>query len=267
MPDSLGWRGNWGVIAPSTNTSVQPEFDDMRPRGITNHHVRIWIPDNPVHSDADFNKLMDDIRREFDNAILRVMTCNPDYIVMGMSAETFWDGLKKSIELRERVRQLSKLNVAMGSDASQAALRCYGVKRLGVLTPYWPVGDKNVKKFFEDCGFEVVTIKGLKCESPAKIAQVKEDQLRDALVELNTHNVDALIQVGTNLAMARLAGEAEKWLRKPVIAINTATYWYAMRANGIDDVIDGFGSLMTEFRELPRSYLDSEAGRSAFMAA
>ena len=56
MPDSLGWRGNWGVIAPSTNTSVQPEYDDMRPRGITNHHVRIWIPDNPVHSDADFNK-------------------------------------------------------------------------------------------------------------------------------------------------------------------------------------------------------------------
>ncbi|MQG12832.1 MAG: arylmalonate decarboxylase, partial [SAR202 cluster bacterium] len=27
MPDKLGWRANWGVIAPSTNTSVQPEFD------------------------------------------------------------------------------------------------------------------------------------------------------------------------------------------------------------------------------------------------
>jgi maleate isomerase len=267
MPDSIGWRGNWGVIAPSTNTSVQPEYDDMRPRGITNHHVRIWIPDNPVHSDADFNKLMDDIRKEFDNAILRVMTCNPDYIVMGMSAETFWDGLKKSIELRERVKDLTKLNVAMGSDASQAALRCYGVKRIGVVTPYWPVGDKNVKKFFEDCGFEVVAIKGLKCESPAKIAQVTENQLRDALVELNQHNVEALIQVGTNLAMARLAGEAERWLRKPVIAINTATYWYAMRANNIPDIVEGFGSLMTDFPTLPKSYLESESGRLAFKAA
>ena len=241
MTDSIGWRANWGVIAPSTNTSVQPEFDDMRPPGVTNHHVRIWIPDEPVHSDEDFNRLMDNIRREFDNAILRVMTCNPDYIVMGMSAETFWDGLAKSIELREQVKKLSGLGVAMGSDACQAALRCYGdIKRIGVVTPYWPVGDENVKKFFEDCGFEVVAIKGLKCESPAKIAQVTEDELREALIELDGHDVEALVQCGTNLAMARLAGEAEKWLKKPVLAINTATYWYAMRANGYDDPIEGF---------------------------
>ena len=264
MTDSIGWRANWGVIAPSTNTSVQPEFDDMRPRGVTNHHVRIWIPDEPVHSDEDFNRLMDNIRREFDNAILRVLTCNPDYIVMGMSAETFWDGLAKSIELRERVKELTGLDVAMGSDACQAALRCYGdIKRIGVLTPYWPVGDKNVQKFFEDCGFEVVAIKGLKCESPAMIAQVTEDELRDGLVELDRHGVEALVQCGTNLAMARLAGEAEKWLEKPVIAINTATYWYAMRANGYDDVVEGFGSLMSEHRALPEAYPNGAAGRGA----
>ena len=97
MTDSLGYRANWGVIIPSTNTSVQPEFDDMRPRGVTNHTVRISIPDEPVNSDEEFNALMDNIRREFDSAILRVMTCNPDYIVMGMSAEKFWDGLEESI--------------------------------------------------------------------------------------------------------------------------------------------------------------------------
>ena len=62
MPDKLGWRANWGVIAPSTNTSVQPEFDEMRPRGVTNHMSRIWVPDEPLASNADFTKLMDAIR-------------------------------------------------------------------------------------------------------------------------------------------------------------------------------------------------------------
>ena len=47
------------------------------------------------------------------------------------------------------------------------------------MTPYWPIGDENVQKFFEDCGFEVVAIKGLKCESPAMIAQVTEEELRN----------------------------------------------------------------------------------------
>ena len=131
---------------------------------------------------------------------------------------------------------------------------------------YWPVGDKNVKKFFEDCGFEVLAIKGLKCDSPANIAQVTNAELLDNLVELNDHNPEAIVQVGTNLAMAQLAGEAERWLKKPVIAINTATYWYAMRANGYDDIIEGFGSLMTEFRELPKCYLETAAGKNTIAA-
>ena len=93
-----------------------------------------------------------------------------------------------------------------------------------------------------------------------------ETQLLDGLVELNEHDPDAIVQVGTNLAMARLAGEAERWLKKPVIAINTATYWYAMRANGMDDIVEGFGSLLTDFRELPKSYLETEAGKKAVAA-
>ena len=253
MPDKLGWRANWGVIAPSTNTSVQPEFDEMRPRGVTNHMSRIWIPNEPVTSDEEFNNLMLNIRKEWDNAILRVMTCNPDYLVMGMSSETFWGGLAQANELRARMTAMTGLRVAMGSDACQAALRCYGdIKRIGVLTPYWPIADKNVKLFLEDCGFEVVVIKGLCCEGPTEMAQVTEKGMLDALMELNEHNVEALLQCGTNLAMARLAAEAEKWLKKPVVAINTATYWYAMRDNGMDDVIDGFGTLMTDFKELPK---------------
>jgi len=113
MPDKLGWRANWGVVAPSTNTSVQPEFDEMRPRGVTNHMSRIYVPDEPLASDADFNKLMDAIRLEWDNAILRVMTCNPDYLVMGMSSETFWGGLTRANELKAHMTGMTRLRVAM----------------------------------------------------------------------------------------------------------------------------------------------------------
>jgi maleate isomerase len=45
--------------------------------------------------------------------------------------------------------------------------------------------------------------------------------------------------------MARLAGMAEFWLQKPVVAINTATCRWALRRNAIDDKIDGFGSLLS----------------------
>jgi maleate isomerase len=109
-----------------------------------------------------------------------------------------------------------------------------------------PVGDEQVRKFFTDCGYEVVNLKGLRCTSPMLIAHVSEKELRDAINEVNDPSVEAIVQAGTNLAMARVAGVAEFWLDKPVIAINTATYWWALRQNKIMDPIPGFGSLLME---------------------
>ena len=71
--------------------------------------------------------------------------------------------------------------------------------------------------------------------------------MREALHTLDGDHVDAIVQIGTSLSMVRLAAAAEMWLGKPVIAINTATYWHALRANGIADRMDGFGRLLAEF--------------------
>lgn len=47
--------------------------------------------------------------------------------------------------------------------------------------------------------------------------------------------------------MVSLAAENELKLDKPVIAINTATYWHALRMLGITDRIEGLGRLLSEF--------------------
>jgi maleate isomerase len=248
MPDALGWRMKFGVIAPSTNTVVQPEFDAMRPTGVTNHFGRIHIPNDPLRNDDDFTRLIETVRQEIMQAIDRVMTCEPDHLVMGMSSETFWDGLDGSERLRERVEARAGVKVTMGSDAARQALQRYGaIRRIAVVTPYLPVADQQVRRFFTDCGYEVVRLDGLKCASPVLIAHVGERELRDAVLRVDGSDIEAVVQVGTNLAMARLAGLAEFWLGKPVLAINTATYWWALRQNGITDRIDGFGRLLREF--------------------
>jgi len=244
LADSLGWRKKFAVLVPSTNTSVQPEFDAMRPPGVTNHISRIRIPNIPLRDDADFQRLIELIAAAQDEAVDSVMTCEPDRLVLGISAETFWDGLKASRDLKRQLEERTRLPVSMGSEACDAAFAALGVKRIAVVTPYQPVGDRNVVRFFEESGYEVKRIRGLRCESPVKIAHVSEAELRDALLELDGDDIDALVQVGTNLAMARLAGSASLWMRRPVIAINTAIYWHALRSSGIDDRIAGWGPLL-----------------------
>jgi len=248
MSDSLATRGKFGVLAPSTNTSVQPEFDAMRPWGVTHHHSRLIIPDSKVTGNASFMVMMDGIRAALVPALESVMTCHPDYVILGMSAETFWDGIAGSKKLQTSMEKIAKCGIAMGSDACRAALRAYGrgIKRLGVITPYMPVGDRQVHRFFTECGFEVVNLLGLKCKSPVLIAHESKKTLRDAINRVNRGKVDAIVQVGTNLAMAEVAAMAEFWLDKPVIAINTAIYWHALRQYGIKDKIPGWGSLLAE---------------------
>ena len=248
MTDALGPRAKFAVLAPSTNTSVQPEFDAMRPPGVTNHHSRLVIPNTRVSDDASFLAMMDNIRGALLPALDAALTCEPDHVVLGMSSETFWDGLKGSLVLRKKLEKRARCGVAMGSDACRAALRAYGrgIRRLGVITPYMPVGDRQVRRFFGDCGYEIVHLVGLKCSSPVQIAHVPRRTLREAIQRVDRGRVDAVVQVGTNLAMAELAASAETWLDKPVIAINTATYWYALRQYGIKDRLHGWGSLFAE---------------------
>jgi maleate isomerase len=248
MTDALGWRKKFGVIAPSTNTIVEPDFYRMAVPGVTAHFSRIWIRNQNLSSNEEFERLLVQIRDEIRYAVERVMTAEVDYMVMGMSAETFWGGVEGN---RRFVRDINAwtggMGVATGAEACERALHLFGAKRIGVVTPYQPVGDENVIKFFSEIGFEVVRIKGLKCPTAVSIAHVTEKELRQALIEVNGPDVDALVQAGTNLSMVGLADEAERWLGKPVIAINAATWWLALRANGIEDKVWGAGRLLREF--------------------
>jgi maleate isomerase len=248
MTDALGWRRKFGVLGPSTNTIVQPDFDDMRPRGVTNHYSRIFTPNANAVSNESFRAGAEVIAGNTLDAVRSVMTCAPDHLVMGMSAVTFFDGEKGADRFSREVEQESGLKISIGSDSCHAAMQAYGgVKRIAVLSPYWPSMNTEVARYFSDKGYSVVRDKCLQCRSWIQIAEQTTETLRASLKELDGDDVDAIIQVGTNLSMVRLAAAAEMWLGKPIIAINTATYWHALRTNGIKDQMDGFGRLMSDF--------------------
>lgn len=247
MTDRLGYRLKLGVVIPSTNSIVQPETDAMRPPGVTNHIGRIHIPDLPLTNDSEFEQIMVAIEPDLFGAVDRVMSCKPGHLIMAMSIPTFWGGVAGAHELKARLEQRSGVAVSLGSLACAEALRRFPqVRSVGILTPYQPIGDAHVARFFEENGWRVGAVHSLKRPSEVLIGHATAQDLCDGLKTLAAQGVDAIVQAGTDLAMADLAGEAERWLGIPVIAINVATYWSALRANGIDDRVRGFGALLSE---------------------
>lgn len=248
--DGLGWRCKFGVVTPSTNTIVQPEYDDLRFPGITNHVARMHIPDDPVRSDADFDELIRRIDAGLDGAVERVMTAKPDQLILGISAESIWGGgLAAARVIADRIARLAPgTPFTQAAEALPAALKAYGVRgRIGVLTPYFPVADTHIRRFVEEIGYEVAGTRHLCRPGPVAIAYTSEQSLRAAIQELHELGADAIIQFGANLPMGQIAATAERWLAKPVIAVNTATYWHALRSRNILDQKPGFGRLMSEF--------------------
>jgi maleate isomerase len=226
---------------------VQPDFDDLRVPGVTNHYSRIYTPNANAISNETFLAGTKKISEGVLDAVRSVMTCSPDYLVMGMSAITFYDGIKGADDFQRMVETEAKVKVSIGSHSCTAALKAYGAKRVSFMSPYYPVANAEVRRYFTESGFTVVRDIPMQAPSWTGIAAITTEQCRQTLMKLDGPDVDAIVQVGTNLSMIRLAAAAELWLGKPVIAINTATYWHALRANGIKDQIQGFGRLMAEF--------------------
>ena len=81
--DHLGCRMKFGALGPSTNTIVQPDFDDMRPVGVTNHYSRIFIPNGPVNTDEEFLRLVQNIQENTLQAVDVLKSCEMQYLVMG----------------------------------------------------------------------------------------------------------------------------------------------------------------------------------------
>jgi maleate isomerase len=248
MKDALGWRAKLGVLGPSTNTIVQPDFEAMRPVGVTNHYSRIFTPNSKALSNETFLAGTKIIANNVLDAVASVMTCEPDYLVMGMSAITFYGGVAGAKAFEATVTNASGLGVSCGSLATTAALRAFGdVKKIAFLSPYYPAANDEVRRYFEEEGFEVGKDHCLQCPSWVAISQVQEEDLVEVIKMIDGDDVDAIVQVGTNLSMVRLAAAAELWLSKPVVAINAATYWHALRANGIQDNIADCGRILQDF--------------------
>jgi maleate isomerase len=246
--DVQAWRMKFGVIGPSTNTIVQPDMELMRPPGVTNHYSRIFTPNSRAISNETFYNATMTIADNVIDAVKSVMTCEPNYLVMGMSAITFYGGLKGAQDFKKKIESTAGVAVSTGSFSCTAALKAYGgVKRISFLSPYYPVANAEVRKYFTEEGFEVVRDVPLQAPSWTGIAEITTETLRKTIMHLDGPDVDAIVQVGTNCSMVRLAAAAELYLNKPVIAINTATYWHALRANGIKDKIYGLGRLLEDF--------------------
>ncbi len=243
--DTLATRGKIAVVVPATNTVVQPEFEAMRPRGVTNHVTRMTLPPRPYVDMEQYRRALDTEEGNLDEALHLVLPCEPHVVAHGHSIHSFRGDRARAAHEQNTLEALCGVPFITPSMAVLAGLEAIGnPKRIAILTPYWPPADTLITEFFTACGYEVIKAHGLKATGPTAVAQITLDEIRAGFKAADDARAEVLIHVGTNLPVSAITGEIEAAHGKPLIGVNVATYWQALRRIGVADRIAGFGLLL-----------------------
>ncbi len=257
-PDVRSFQRKFGLLIPATNTSMEHElwsiiFKNQAPNelaGVGLHTTNVATPSPQLASAEDLlnyqRQFMTGLKASIDSALLSA----PQYLIMGMSLEHIIYGLDQIRAPMKEVEEHSKLSWATWHDAAPAALKKFGAKRIGLISPFDTQGNKNATKMFEDLGFEVVASVGFSCAHAMHIAHLPDWAKEKAVMELlatKANQLDAVVQCGTNMSFINVTEKLEPILGIPVLGINAVTFWYALRENGFLNPLSGVGRLFREF--------------------
>ena len=240
------WGVKFGLLTPATNLTVEDEYWSMRVDGATISTARIVIDQVDWRAPEDLRKFVDGVKNRIPDAITRVMQAKPDALVLGISISVLWGGLKGNEEIKARVKADTGLTLFTAVDAIVAGLAALGAKRVGVVTPYPQLADKAVSDFFSEIGVTVLAQKSLRATSASAIGEIAPADIRQAMRDANVPGAQAIVTLGTDLKISRIAAQAEDWLGLPTVAVNAATWWLALRGMGVRARLDDWGVLLRE---------------------
>lgn len=136
-------------------------------------------------------------------------------------------------------------------EAVKSALDSFGAMRIGLPTPWEQIGNASATRMFEDLGFEVGSSVGFSCANVQHIAHIPDWAKEKAITELLAradNQLDAIVQCGTNMSLNPALERLEPAVGSPIIGVNVAILWYALRGNGFHASLKGGGRLLRECR-------------------
>lgn len=232
MADRYGPRGVFAVMIPLQNANMQPEYQMMKPEGVSNQIYRF---DLSRHDEAD---------QAMVSAIPGALGCWPDKIICGNSIEMrLWSREQHKDYMASLQEAAGEVPVITATEATSIALKSIGAKRIGVLSPMSEEYSRSVQEFYGSLGFEVPYATWLKVEKPEYIINAGAKEARDAFQEIAYDDVDTFLHVGGALGIVDVIEELEQSLERPIVSVNIAAYWYSLRRHGIRDPLAGFGKL------------------------
>ena len=227
---------HFGVLIPSTNTTVEVEFTRLLPTDLQVHVGRLGKGGNTPFSpslDADV---------AYQAKLLG--TAKVEVIALAQtSASLFSDDYdQRTIQAMQDAAGVPALTSAV---AIGRAVHALGAQSIALVSPYSADVINRAKRYYETRhGLRVLAMEPFGATDAYAIGKLGPENARDAFARINRPEIEVLVVPGGNFPTMAHIPQWEQEFGKPVIATNQAALWAALHIMQIRDKLPGLGRLL-----------------------
>ena len=236
-----GWRERIGLLIPSNNAVIEPEFARMAPEGVGVYGARVLCGVEPPER-------LDQKLREAETQAARLADTQVNVMAYACLATSFFRPEGWSEAFCRKITDATGIPCVTAESALVEALQTIGAKRLAVATPQPSSRNAHVERMFASARFEVRSIRSLEIGDLSEVnrpgPEVAYRLGREA--DAASPEADAVCILATDFRTIEAIEPLERDLGKPVVTNNQAILWACLRRSGLTAPVEGYGRLLRD---------------------
>lgn len=228
-----GWRLRIGLIIPSSNTTMESEFSEFTPNGVSLHTTRLPLENV---TEQELTQMAENVE-ESANLVSHVQ---PDIIIFGCTTGSLIKGKGYDQELERRIENSTGITAVSTAEAVLRVLRKDKIQKMVIVTPYTETINEKEKRFFEENGFDVEKMTALGLEKNKEIGQQTPQKayLESKKALSSVSEYDGLFISCTNFRTFGVLDSLSDDIGKPVISSNLASLEIALEECGLSNLFE-----------------------------
>lgn len=231
---------HFGVLVPSTNTTVGIEYGRLLPPTLQVHVARIPL----LSSGAETTQRGGDADVDYQASLLgsaKVEVVALAQTAASLSSDDFDDRIIK------RMSEAAGVPAITSARAIGLAVRALGAQRIALVTPFpIPVLRRLVSHYTGKYGLEVIANESFSDSDSVAYPALGQELARDAIARTDQPEIEVFVVPGGNLPTLAFISDWELAVGKPVITTNQAALWAMIQLMRADEKLPSFGRLLAE---------------------
>jgi maleate isomerase len=229
---------HFGALIPSTNTTVEIEYNRVLPPTLQVHVGRLGKDGNSPfvpsrNEDVEYQAKM-------------LGAAKVEVLCLAQTSASLFDD-DYDAATKRRMTAGAGVPSLTSAEAIGQAVRALGGRRIALVSPYSQEVIDRARRYYEmRYGLEVVAMEGFGATDSYAIGSLSADTATDAFTRIDRPEIEVLVVPGGNFPTMKSISGWERQFRKPVITTNQAALWAMMGVMNITAPLSGLGRLLEQ---------------------